>query len=249
MALFYFIRQRRIGAKQAKVENERLEKERREIDQLRQKGIDPDSFVVENSEYNPQKMTRDGTVHRDSYSVPTTPITAAALANTKTSHDNRWGATGADAAAAMRSPMPLLRDGSQSPRVASPGPMGPYGPGSIQMDRLRGDTRSPAHLVSPLRTPSPGMPPNFPPPASPHRSATNPNAYMRMDSPGPQQHFGSRTQSPAPMNHSNRSYTAPREDYGFGGGHQQQQQYGNHGGYNQGPRGNGNNGYWNGSGY
>lgn len=209
--IFYCIRQRRRGAREAKIAEAKAEAERREIADLRARGINPDSFVVEQTEYDAKEMRRDGTSNGDGYQVPTDPSSPA-------------GAAGA----IPRSPMPLLREGAQSPRVASPSP---YGGGNPAYDRSVGPgSASPAYplnrldkasppppLVSPLRTPSspgpggPGQQQRFGQPAA--RSFSSPNTQMRVGSPGPRQQGGyggpQRTQSPAQMApQPQRSYTA-----------------------------------------
>lgn len=234
--VFYCIRQRRRGAREARIAEAKADEEQREIAALRARGINPDSFVVEQSEYDAKEMRRDGMTNGDSYTVPTTPASP-------TGAGEKWAAAGA-AAAVPRSPMPLLREGAQSPRVASPGPHG----GNPAYDRSVGSgSASPAYplsrmdkvvpppLVSPLRSPSsPGVhaqQQRFPQPAN--RSFSSPNAQMRVGSPGPVQGgYGGppRTQSPAQMApHPQRSYTA--------GGYAPQQQN---------PRGGGRGGYGNG---
>ena len=239
-ALYYCIKQRRRGAREAKLAEQRQIRERLELEEYKKAGIDPDSFVVENSEYDPKEMRKDGMVGANAYSVPSTPDGGP--------HEKAWeaaaigGAAGGAAASGMRSPVPLLRDGAQSPRVGNPGPApyhdSPYGSGSNlnPQDRMR----SPAPLVSPIRTPSPGMPPSFPPPASPaNRSFSSPHAQMRVGSPGPQMGGYSgipRTQSPAVMGGQQRSFTGPSYG-GNSGGYR-----GNGGGYGGAPRGYGGNG-------
>jgi len=198
-------------------------------------------------------MRKEGLAHRDSYSVPATPVSpmggpgaaagagALPLRAASRTGDGSWEAhalgNGASNAAAMRSPVPLLREGAQSPRVASPGPAGPYSNASMPGQQMNGYMQPPPPLVSPLRTPSPGEPPRFPPPASPNRSASTPNTYMRVASPSAGQGYGGpRMQSPAQMNPPSRSFSAPRGNQGYNGGHDN--------GYNAGGQD-----YWNQGGY
>lgn len=221
-ALFYCIRQRRRGAREAALAMKKQEEERLELERFKMAGINPDSFAEQGIEYNAKEMAREGVSSKDSYSVPASPSnekweTAAALGA---------GAVGGGAVAAngMRSPMPLLREGAQSPRVASPGPnnsRGPYaGAGYSPISNSHSDMRSPGPM-SPMRTASPGMPPPGPLPANPsQRSFSSPNAQMRIGSPGPQQggYGGGRVNSPGPMAAPQRSFTNPRPPMsGYGG--------------------------------
>ena len=255
-ALVYCIRQRRRGAREAKIADARAEAERLELERFKKAGVDPDSFASSASEYNAKEMRRGGLTDQDSYSVPPSPSLAPVDAASPL--DNRWDTTSASlaGAAAMRSPVPLLRDGAQSPRIGSP---------SIYSDRGN-NTRSPAPgqggfgSASPSRhtqSPGPGSRGGMRSPTQPHppaRSFTSPSAQMRMGSPAPQHDFGGgmqRSGSPAPIAHPQpqRSFTSGGyagegngRDQGYGG-------YGNGGG-NRGGGGGGNQGYWdNGGGY
>jgi len=268
--IVYCIRQRRRGAREAKAAEARAEAERLELERFKKAGVDPDSFASSASEYNAKEMRRDGLTGQDSYSVPPSP--SLDPVNAASPLDNKWDSHaaslnaaaigGAAAAGGMRSPVPLLANGAQSPRVASPG---------MYSDRP-GNTRSPAPgaaggFGSPTQSrhaPSPG-PGSMRSPTQqyaqqpPNRSYTSPSAQMRMGSPGPQHDFGGgmqRSGSPAPMAHPQpqRSFTAGGYGGDAGGRGQQGQQdhdqgygYGNGGG-NGG--GGGNQGYWgNGGGY
>lgn len=230
-AMIYCIRQRRRGAREARAAEARAEAERLELERFKKAGVDPDSFVTSASEYNAKEMRRDGMTDQDSYSVPNSPSLQAVSAASPL-ENNKWdanaaaalgvgvgagAAAGAGAASAMRSPVPLLSDGAQSPRVGSPG---------FYSDR-QGNSRSPApstrqHTQSPgpgMRSPTQG----FSQLPQPHRSYTSPNAQMRMGSPGPQQGFGDamqRSGSPAQLAHPQpqRSFTT---DGGYGDGHGQ----------------------------
>ncbi|KAK4041488.1 concanavalin A-like lectin/glucanase domain-containing protein [Parachaetomium inaequale] len=239
--LFYCIRQRRRGAREAKAAEARAEAERLELERFRKAGVDPDSFASDSQahEYNAKDMRRDGFTDEDSYSVPGSPNLKATTPASPLDHryDSAAaaalavgvGAGGAAAAAGgmrspvspvpMRSPVPLLRDGAQSPRVASPGPG--RGPGQ----------GIPAQAYA--------QPPN--------RSYTSPGAQMRMGSPGPQQ-----LAHPQPQRSFTTDAYGDRVQGGYGGYHEQDQGHGggngNGNGYGQGGRGN--DGYWgNGGGY
>jgi len=213
-ALYYCIKQRRRGAREAKLAEQRQVNERMELEQFKKAGIDPDSFVVANAEYNAKDMRRDGLADKDSYSVPGTPLDGV--------NEKSWSpidGAGLGAAAAA----PPLR--SPVGHVPSPGPGGfnsaGYGRVMNPPDRMG----SPAHMASPIRAGPPGMPPSFPPPASPaHRSFSSPNPHMRDAPPG--QHMGgyqgiNRTQSPAQM-----TRPPPQRSFTGGGGYN-----GDRGGY------------------
>ncbi|KAK3934912.1 concanavalin A-like lectin/glucanase [Diplogelasinospora grovesii] len=250
-ALFYCIRQRRRGAREARLAEAKAEEERLELERFKKAGVNPDSFVDEASEYNAEDMHRDGLSGKNSYSVPTSPAIASPV-------NEKWGAgagLGAAGAGAMRSPMPLLRDGAQSPRVTSPG--SDRSPFNAPYSDRAVNSRSPAPNVGtyePSRSPAPtigmtppspatGAPPQpFPQPAS--RSFSSPAAQMRVGSPGPQQPgYGGvqRMASPSPM-----AQPQPQRSFTTGGygGHQFGHD-GQGGGYGSGDGG----AYWGNGGY
>jgi hypothetical protein len=238
---FYCIRQRRRGAKEAKIADAKYQQEQRELAAFRAAGVDPDSFASETgAEYNAKEMAREGLTSNNSYSVPS-PSTQSPL-NEKWQGASTFGAASAAtiAAGGARSPMPLLHDGAQSPRIASPGPQilgydrSLYNGTPIDPRSLHGGAGSPAPLISPMRTGSPaGLPQQrsqqFAP--QPNRSFSSPNAQMRVGSPGPQQAYGMQPQPNAnPMmvmaqqQQPHRSFTTggypPQAggSYGAGGG-------------------------------
>jgi len=251
-AMFYCIRQRRRGANEAKLAEQKAEQERMELARFKKAGVNPDSFVDSAAEYNAKDMRQGGMSDSNSYSVPNTP---SATPNEKWDQAAAVGAgaavgataAGAGTAAAMRSPMPLLRDGAQSPRVTSPTSPG-NGFNTPYTDRTP-NTRSPA----------PNMPnfsagPNFgaghapmgsPGPNPAMRGYSTPNPDMRRGSPGPQQAGyggGMRMNSPAPLAQPlpQRSYTgggyAQNINQAYGhpapqGGQPPQGYWGNNGGY------------------
>lgn len=244
-AILYCIRQRRRGAREARAAEARAEAERLELERFKKAGVDPDSFVDNATEYNAKDMRDNGLGDNNSYSVPASPVVAASPLGEK--WDSSSAAMGAMAGAAgagagaMRSPMPLLRDGAQSPRVASPAPS----PG-MYSDRAA-NNRSPApsrHMQSPA--PSMTSPTQRYAQQPPHRSFTSPDPQMRRDSPAPsQREFGGmhRSASPAQLAHPQpqRSFTTG----GYGGGEGP-----GYGGHDTGYGSGGNQGYWgNGGGY
>ncbi|KAK0654990.1 concanavalin A-like lectin/glucanase domain-containing protein [Cercophora newfieldiana] len=249
--LFYCIRQRRRGSKEAKLAEAKAEEERRELEGFRKAGINPDAFTDQATEYNAKEMRRDGLSDQNSYSVPTSPADANNEKWQRAAAIGGGAAAGAAAAGAMRSPMPLLRDGAQSPRVGTP-----VTPGNPFNDPPYSDRPSTSHSAASIPSinhaapmPSPmgaGVGPSRQYQPGP-RSFSSPHAQMRT-SPGPQQpQFGGpqRSNSPSPMQQMPpRSHTAS-PGYGPNYGHQG---YGNQS--HQGPRGNQNGqGYWGNDGY
>ncbi|KAK4140505.1 glycoside hydrolase [Dichotomopilus funicola] len=243
--LFYCIRQRRRGAREAKAAESRAEAERLELERFRKAGVDPDSFASHGHEYNAKEMRRDGFADEDSYSV--TGSNNLAATTPASPLDHRWdsnaasalGVTaagagiGAAAAAGMRSPGGgSLRNGSQSPRNGTPGPTGRF-PNSPQGRMSPAPSR---HAASPgpgsMRSPPPGA--GF---GSPNRSFTSP----RMGSPGPQQIAHPQPQRAFTTdNYANANHGHHDQDFGDDG-------------YGQGQGGGrGNDNYWgggNGGGY
>lgn len=210
--LYYCIKQRRRGAREAKLAEERQRQERLELEQFKKAGVDPDSFAVETPEYRV-----DG--NKDELYKP--PVASPTEKPLPGGINPAMGAP----VAAMRSPVPFLGEGAQSPRVGSPGPaMGQYKDGF--------DRRSPGPMSPAMHSPAhggPAMNPAF-------RSFTSPNPQMRQGSPAPSLGgYGNapRTQSPAPTG-PQRSFTADpyRNNAGYGG-----QQDGGYGANNQ-------QGYW-----
>ncbi|GAB1312518.1 hypothetical protein MFIFM68171_02728 [Madurella fahalii] len=229
VGLLYCIRQRRRGAREARAAEARAEAERLELERFKKAGVDPDSFVTNATEYNAKDMRDNSLGDNNSYSVPASPVVAASPLGEK--WDSASAAMAAGMAGGMRSPMPLLHDGAQSPRVASPGP------GSGMYSDRAANTRSPApSMVSPTQQYAQ---------QSAHRSFTSPNPQMRMGSPAPSQHdFGAmnRAASPAQLAHPQpqRSFTSD----GYSG------QDAGHGGQDAGYRNGGSQDYWgNGGGY
>ncbi|OAA60258.1 glycoside hydrolase family 16 protein [Niveomyces insectorum RCEF 264] len=234
--LYYCIKQRRRGAREARAYEEQLARERLELEQYKKAGIDPDGLTMEGAEYNAHDMSKDGLISSDAYSVPPTP--------TGFVQESKWGVAGAAGAAdapAMRSPVPLLQNGAQSPQHNTNHHGFDFGGGGAfggNLDPHSNRTQTPAPPISPMRSPSPGMPPSYSlPPRPVSRSFSTPNAPMR-GSPGP--HMGGdpgvmRTQSPAQAmptpqrsfttdtwrgqsNNAGGGYSAQQPHYGGGGG-------------------------------
>lgn len=250
--LFYCIRQRRRGARENKIAEAKAEQERLEMERFKKSGIDPDSFVDSATEYNAKEMRKDGVSDDNSYSIPNTPAPGANEKWEKAAAIGVGAAAGATAAGAMRSPMPLLRDGAQSPRVTSPNTPG-NGFNAPYTDR-ESNTRSPGPTIPNL---GPASPVGAAAPNPAFRSFSTPNPNMRNGSPGPNQQFGmQRTNSPSPVAPMpQRSFTSssghgPGLGQGGGGyGPQPGQGYGAQPGQGYGAQpgqgywGNGNSGY------
>ncbi|KAI1101298.1 glycoside hydrolase family 16 protein [Jackrogersella minutella] len=193
---FFYIKQRRSGKKEAALAAQRQEQERVEMERFKRGGGDPDALAFDGAEYDAKSGMATTT-----YAMHDSPPGSSAGPPEKA-----WDPTGPGAAGAA---MPLLRDDEMSPRHASPGP-GSAGP-------LRNNS-----LPSSVRSQSPGMPPQFPPPnpASPVSRTYAPSiASTRVGSPGP--HSSSygvpRINSPAP-NRGPGSPASPRPGYGPNGG-------------------------------
>ncbi|KAI1380059.1 glycoside hydrolase family 16 protein [Hypoxylon crocopeplum] len=190
--IYYSIKQRRRGKQEAALAAQRQEQERMELERFKREGRDPDALAFDGMEYDAK-----GGMTTATYAVSDSPPGSSAGPPEK-----GWDPTGSGVAAAA---MPLLRDDAMSPRLASPGP-GSAGP-------MRNNS-----FASQIRSQSPGMPPQFPPPAptSPvNRSYSPSNAPMRMGSPGPQAGgYGvPRMNSPA-LNRGPGSPGSPRPGYG-----------------------------------
>ncbi|KAK4124779.1 glycoside hydrolase family 16 protein [Parathielavia appendiculata] len=240
--LFYCIRQRRHGAREAKAAEARAEAERLELERFKKAGVDPDSFASQASEYNAKEMRRDGLTGQDSYSVPPSPTLgpvnpASPLDNhTTTNHTSMAaaaaGASGGVGVSAMRSPrspVPLLNNhgGMHSPRVGSPGPgANPF----ADLSRSVSPQPHGQQQQQGMRSPVP-QPQQYSPNPSIARSFSSPNPQMRVGSPAPSLHHAAsggggggmqRSASPAQqqMTHPQpqRSYTAGGYNQGGGSG-------------------------------
>ncbi|KAI1392628.1 glycoside hydrolase family 16 protein [Hypoxylon trugodes] len=198
--VFYYFKQKRRGKQEAALAAQRQEQERVELERFKKEGRDPDALAFNGAEYD----AKTGGAVTTTYAVPDSPPGSSAGPPEKAWDPTSSGAAGAGAA------MPLLRDDAMSPRIASPrpGPGGPPRNGSF---------------ASPIRSQSPGLPPQFPAPnpQSPmNRSFSPANAPMRMGSPGPQNggYGGPRMNSPAP-NRGPGSPASPGPNYGQYGGY------------------------------
>ncbi|GAO18853.1 uncharacterized protein UV8b_01786 [Ustilaginoidea virens] len=203
--LWFYIRQRRIGAAEARAAAEREEKERRENELLNKNGIDPDGFAEYGHEYDARKLRAQGLSDGNSYHVPESnpsdPFSGPFDESSRlgSSASNVSGMVGA---AALR---------SQPGRTASPAPSQHHHGFDF------GVPPSPGH---PPRRSQPTMlrsqSPTISPPGSPNqyqmhqlRSGSAPNAYSRVASPG----LG--PQSPT-NNGPQRNFTDSQQRGGYG---------------------------------
>ncbi|KAK4652383.1 hypothetical protein QC762_610680 [Podospora pseudocomata] len=206
-ALFYCIRQRRQGAKEATEAAARAEAERLEMERFRKEGINPDAFTSNAHEYNAKDMAQNGHADKDSYSVPPSPAPANekfgnVVAMATAAAAGAGAGAGAAAARAANNgndgPMsptstPLLREGAQSPRTVDP--TNPFGPNYVGTQSARSPgAPSPYNPHEGLRSPTGSLynqsmspPPHQPLPHPPTRSMTNQSLQSRMGSPGPNQ--------------------------------------------------------------
>jgi hypothetical protein len=202
--LFYYFKQRRRGKQEAALAAQNQERERLELEQFKKDGINPDALAFEGADYNAASMRKDGMVSVAAYNVPDSRSNSLQSLHAVPEKTSGWDPTsGGMASPAMHSPMPLLRDGAQSPRIGSPGPHGYNNPS-------RNNSFGP---MSPAQSQNPGMPAQ--------RNMSTPNPSMRMGSPGPQVGgYGGmdRMGSPGPMQPQNRSFSAPRGADGYRNG-------------------------------
>lgn len=192
---FYCIKQRRRGAREARIAEAKWNEEQRELAAFKAAGVDPDSFAgATGADYDAKEMARE---------------TITSVPNTPGSPKEKWqaaAAVGAGAAAA-----PLLRNDPQSPRAAGSGPQRSlYDPSPAIPPVGYGQpnsARSPsAPLISPMGSAGPAIAPGLNHQQfaqQPSRSFTTPNVQMRTGSPGPQQSFGAPPTSSQPQ----RSFT------------------------------------------
>lgn len=233
---FYCVRQRRRGAREARIAEAKYQEEQRELAAFKASGIDPDSFASDTgADYDAKEMAREGLTSNNSYSVPSP--SAQGLTNQKWQGATTFGAASAAAIAAdgARSPMPLLHDDAQSPLLPSPAPRSPGYERSLSSASpanargLQGGAGSPAPLVGAMRSASPAAvaPQQRPQPfqQQPSRSFSSPNAQMRLGSPGPQQSYGMQ-----PLQSRSNPMMAPQPQRSFTTGGYPPQTGGGHGG-------------------
>lgn len=224
--LWYIIRQRRIGARQAKVEEAKAEAERLEMEHFQKNGIDPDSFSDHAPDYSAAAAGAGAAAGamasmrknaRSDYSeVPTSPFSDSFStrspvheglgASPVSARDPYAGARTPQLANGYGRPSPVpqsqspFNDPPRSPQQRGYGPL-PPSPGSV---------RSPGPGM--VRSQSPAMPPLHgnisSTPLNGMRSASPASAYGSRSSPGPQQSYN----SPGPL----QRYGSPAPQQGYG---------------------------------
>ncbi|KAG6038733.1 hypothetical protein E4U41_003784 [Claviceps citrina] len=215
--IWYFLRQRRIGAAEAKAAQERELRERRENEEFRKRGVNPDGFTSFGEEYNARQFRSEGTSGGDPYHAPASnPFHGPFDEKTRlgSSAGNASGlVAGAAAAEFMR---------GQPSRTASPAPSSQHGfdfgvppsPGLTPRSQSP-SMQSQVPLMSP---PSPGVPPQGAPSQCQMRNSSAPTGYTRIGSPEAQESYGmQRMQSPGVMN-PQRSFSGNQQSgYGYRG--------------------------------
>ncbi|KAG6105661.1 hypothetical protein E4U14_005009 [Claviceps sp. LM454 group G7] len=210
--LWYYLRQRRIGAAEAKAAQERELLERRENEEFQKRGVDPDAFTAYGQEYDARQFQAEGMTDGNSYHVPE-PNPFNGPFDEKNRLDNAGGkpcgmlggaaaagaavgaAGAAGAAGAMR---------GQPSRTASPAPSSHHG---FEFGVPASPGR-PSHAQSPdWSSPSPlkhsqsiAAQGSSRPYQNQMRSGTAPGGYARIESPtSPESYDMQRMQSPGGM--------------------------------------------------
>lgn len=192
--IWYYIRQRRIGAAEAKKAEEDAAREREEISQLQRAGINPDSFAEHGQEY--------GAVARPGTSPGSRPGTSGAESFDSVAREKQEAWAAYPAAYGPRSPPhgkgPARGDASPTQQFDFGAPP----PAAANNPRAQSPAMGPGGMQPPMRSQSQAIPmAQGGYPRTQMRSATTDGAYGRMGSPGPQQGYGQRPtmHSPAPM--------------------------------------------------
>ncbi|ROT41070.1 extracellular cell wall glucanase Crf1 [Sodiomyces alkalinus F11] len=204
--VFYIIRQRRRGAREAEAAARIAEEERLEMESYKKRGINPDSFAGQTgTEYKSnQAVGKDGSIRSESFDIP---VAAAGPLGGAGFPEKGWGNGGYGSApgTGLQSPRsPLMERNGEALQSPTFPHQSPYHDASPTRENFQ----------SPLRTGSPGMPPRGPLPADPHRSVSTP----------PQSYGNMRLGSPAPS-HPSRSFSA---NQGYGGDSQDHWNNGGH---------------------
>lgn len=210
--IWYYIRQRRIGAAEAKKAEEAAAREREELAQFERRGVNPDSFAEHGQEYGPP-----GTSSGESFdSVAREKQEAWAAHNANMAGAGAGAAVGAAAlSASPRSPprgSPPRGHGRQMEN-ASPVQQFDFGvppPPAAATSRGPMDNQSPAPSSPGQMRPQGQGPPMAQGgyPRGPMRSATTDGGYGRPAPQGQQGYNQSRMQSPGPMSPPQRSASA-----------------------------------------
>jgi hypothetical protein len=210
--VFYCIKQRRRGAAEAKLAEDRANNDRMELAGLKKAGIDPDAFTEHGHEYNAREMTKGGNAY-------------TALKDDHGDLDEKvWGGAGVAAAGAAGAGAGAMMNRSNTYNSNSSyhdvpmSPHSPRTPGSPGFPPVAaagglGRSDSPGRMGSPQlsRMGSPGPQQAYG--ASRMNSPGPQQAYgdSRMGSPGPQQAYGAsrmrQGSGATPMNAPNRSFS------------------------------------------
>jgi len=148
--LWYCIRQRRRGAREAKAAALQAEQDRLELQGFKSRGVNPDGFSNGNNDWTVAEVHDNGVVQekRPEYVVNERPLDSPRsgsippplVFSNQQPGGNDWNTMGGPASPrSPRSPplqsptggmhaMPLLQERSNSPRVGSPGPQRTYSP-------------------------------------------------------------------------------------------------------------------------
>lgn len=101
-SLFYCIKQRKSGAREARLATEMEKMDRMELDKLKREGVDPDAYT----DYDSRSMRKEGVVAADAPPANVSPL------------DSK-GWTAVNIESPMQSPAPFLNQGADHP--GSPG--------------------------------------------------------------------------------------------------------------------------------
>lgn len=176
--IFYCIKQRRRGASEAKLAEERARNDRLELEGLKKAGINPDAFTEHGHEYNPREVTKGGATY------------TAVDDGADDFQEKAWGAAavGAGAGAGAVGVATLTRTNTHGTDSSYHDvPMSPRTPQS-------GNFPPAAFGAAVNRTDSPGRV------GSPMSRMGSPQS--RMGSPGPQQAYGAHRMQHGPGDRS-----------------------------------------------
>ncbi|KAL7934724.1 glycoside hydrolase family 16 protein [Trichoderma chlorosporum] len=137
--LWYCIKQRQVGAREARLANEMEKMDRMELDKLKREGVDPDAYT----DYDSRSMRKEGVVTADAPPSNVSPLDSKG-----------WSAVNIESP--MQSPAPFLNKelGETADHPASPGsPPAPSHPGS-----MRGSSTAPIRTFSASHSGYQGIP-------------------------------------------------------------------------------------------
>ncbi|KAG5918494.1 hypothetical protein E4U42_006832 [Claviceps africana] len=220
--LWYYLRQRRIGAVEAKAAQERELIERRENEDFQKRGIDPDAFIAYGQEYNARQFRSEGMSDANSYHVSdSNPFNGPFDEKSRlgSSASNASGMVGGAAVAGEAVGAAGTMRGYPG-RTASP-----QASQAVQADSdhhgfdfgVPPSPGSASHL--PLMHPqSPGAPLGGPPRPPQMGSGSTHSGYARVGSPASQESFGmQRMQSPGTMSQQRNFADHERVGVGYRG--------------------------------